>query len=68
MRTIKYCAMAIVGFVAGAEIFILLNTSDDRAGGVFMGILIGGAAAVISAAAKVFELILKSAVEGNRAV
>jgi hypothetical protein len=68
MRTIKYCAMAIVGFVAGAEIFILLNTSDDRAGGVFMGILIGGAAVVISAAAKVFELILKSAVEGNRAV
>jgi hypothetical protein len=68
MRTIKYCAMAIVGFVAGAEIFILLNTSDDRAGGVFMGILIAGAAVVIAAAAKVFELILKSAVEGNRAV
>jgi hypothetical protein len=67
MRTIKYCAMAIVGFVAGAEIFILLNTSDDRAGGVFMGILIAGAAVVIAAAAKVFELILKSAVEGNRA-
>ena len=68
MRTIKYCAMAIVGFVAAAEIFIMFGTSDDRAGGVFMGILIASAAVVIAAAARVFELILQGAVEGNRAV
>jgi Protein of unknown function (DUF2975) len=68
VRTIKYCAMAIVGFVAAAEIFIMFGTSDDRAGGVFMGILIAGAAVVIAAAARVFELILQGAVEGNRAV
>src|SRR4026208_2222337 len=33
MRTIKFCAIAIIGFVAGAEIFIMSNTSEDRAGG-----------------------------------
>src|SRR5712672_1995089 len=38
--TIKFCAMAVIGFVAGGEAFIMLHTSDDRAGGVFMGILI----------------------------
>src|SRR3954470_18718995 len=40
LRTIKYCALAIIGFVAVGEIFILLHASDDRAGGVFMGVLI----------------------------
>src|SRR6476660_2882550 len=34
LRTIKWCAIAIIGFVAGAEAFIMLHTSDDRAGGV----------------------------------
>src|SRR4051812_17467013 len=37
VRTIKYCAIALIGFVAGAEAFIMLHESDDRAGGVFMG-------------------------------
>src|SRR5882672_4034117 len=40
LRTIKYCAIAIIGFVVVGEIFIMLGHSDDRAGGVFMGILI----------------------------
>ena len=68
MRTIKYCAMAIVGFVAAGEIFIMFGNSDDRAGGVFMGILIAVAAMVIAAAAKMFELLLQGAVDGNRAI
>src|SRR6185369_2226344 len=50
LRTIKYCAMAIVGFVVVGEIFILLSDSDDRAGGVFMGILISFPSLVIATA------------------
>src|SRR5947207_2417550 len=38
LRIIKYCAMAIIGFVLVGELFIMLGDSDDRAGGVFMGI------------------------------
>jgi len=68
MRTIRYCAMAIVGFVAIGEIFIMFGNSDDRAGGVFMGILIAVAAVVIAAAAKMFELLLQDAIERNRAI
>src|SRR5882724_6341804 len=63
LRTIKYCAIAIVGFVAVGEIFIMLGNSDDRAGGVFMGILIIFGSAVIAAAAAMFERILQNAVE-----
>ena len=62
LRTIKFCAIAIIGFVAGAEIFIMLSNSDDRAGGVFMGVLITIGAVVIATAAAMFERILDNAV------
>ena len=64
LQTIKYCALAIIGFVAVEEIFIMLNHgSDDPAGGVFMGILITFGSIVIATAAAVFEKTLQSAVD-----
>jgi len=63
LRTIKYCAIAIIGFVAVEEIFIMLGDSDDRAGGVFMGILITFGSIVIATAAAMFERILQTAVD-----
>ena len=63
LRTTKYCAMSLIGFVAGAELFIMLGDSDDRAGGVFMGILIAFGSIVVAAASAVFEKRLQTAVE-----
>jgi len=63
LRTIKLCAIAIIGFVAGAEVFIMLHTSDDRAGGVFVGILITFGSVIIATAAAIFERILQNAVD-----
>lgn len=64
LRTIKYCAILIIGFVALEEIFIMLNHgSDDAAGGVFMGILITFGSIVIATAAAMFERILQNAVD-----
>jgi DUF2975 family protein len=64
LRTIKFCAIAIIGFVVVEEIFIMLNHgSDDAAGGVFMGILITFGSIVIATAAAMFERILQNAVE-----
>jgi hypothetical protein len=63
LRTIKYCAISIIGFVAVGEIFIMLGNSDDRAGGVFMGILITFGSVVIATAAAMFERILQNAVD-----
>jgi Protein of unknown function (DUF2975) len=64
LRIIKFCALAIIGFVvAGESIFILFNNSDDRAGGVFMGILIAFGSIVVAAAAAMFEAILQDAVD-----
>lgn len=63
LRTIRYCAISIIGFVAVGEIFIMLGNSDDRAGGVFMGVLISFGSVVIAAAAATFERILQNAVD-----
>ena len=64
LRTIKQCALAIIGFVVVEETFIMLNHgNDDAAGGVFMGILITFGSIVIATAAAVFERLLQTAVE-----
>lgn len=60
LRTIKFCALAIIGFVAVGELFIMLGSSDDRAGGVFIGILITFGSVVVAAAAAMFERILQN--------
>ena len=62
LGTIRSCAIAIIGFVAVGEMFIMLGTSDDRAGGVFMGILISFGSVVIASAAAMFEGVLQNAV------
>ena len=63
LKTIQYCAYITIGFVVVGEIFIMLNKSDDRAGGVFMGILIVFTSIVIAALATMFEGILQNAVK-----
>ena len=63
LRTIKHCAIAIIGFVAVGEIFIMLNESDDRAGGVAMGIFITFASIVVATAMAVLERALQNAVD-----
>ena len=63
LRLIKYCALAVIAFIAGAEAYIFLGVSDDRAGGVAMGILMTFACLVAVTAATVLERLLQSAVE-----
>jgi hypothetical protein len=63
VRTIRFCAIAMIGFVAGGEVFIRLGNSDDRAGGVFIGILIAFGSLVVVAAAALCERILLVAMD-----
>jgi hypothetical protein len=63
LRTIKYCALAIIGFVAVSVIFMISGDRDDRPAGVFMRILITFPSIVIGTAAAVFERILQNAVD-----
>lgn len=64
LRTIKYCALVIIGFVVLEEIFIMLNHgSDDAAGGVFMGVLITFGSIVVATTAAMLERLLQSTVD-----
>ena len=63
VRTIKYCAIALIGFVAIGEVIIFSNDSDDRAGGVMMGVFIFFAAIVVASATAVLERILQNATD-----
>jgi hypothetical protein len=71
LRAIKRCAMAIIGFVAGGVIIILMvGDGDDRPAGVFMSGLVTLAASVIATAAAMFARTLQSALrraEGRQA-
>ena len=62
LRTIKYCALAIIGFVAVSVIFIAFGDKDDRPAGIFMRILITVPSVVIATAAAKFERVLQNAV------
>jgi hypothetical protein len=63
LRTIKYCAIASIGFIAGGVVFLLLSESDDRPPIVMMGTLATFGLIVIASAAAMFERILQHAVE-----
>lgn len=65
LRTIKYCATALVAMIgaAVAYLFIFVRGKDDIAGGVAMGVVMMFVFVVIATAAAVFERLLQNAVD-----
>jgi hypothetical protein len=64
LRHIKYCALAVIGFIVGGEAYIILGVvSDDKAGGIAMGVYTSFACVVTATAAAVLERVLQSAVD-----
>jgi len=63
VRTMKYCAITLVGFVAIAEAIIMFSPSDDRAGGVVIGLVIFFAAIVVATATVLLERALQNGVD-----
>jgi hypothetical protein len=63
LRTMKYCAQVIIGFVAVSVIFMIYGDRDDRPAGVFMRILVTFPSIVVATAAAMFERILQKAVD-----
>lgn len=62
LRTIKVCALTVVGFVAGAALIILFNGDpDDRPAGIFMTFLAASGAGAVALAARYFGRSLQAA-------
>src|SRR5213079_2750294 len=63
LRTIKFCAIAILGFVVVSVVFMPFSDPDDRPPGVVMRILLAFGSIVIATAAAMFERVLQNAVD-----
>ncbi len=63
LRTIKYCAIAVIVFVAVSFVFMSFADRDDRPAGLFMRILVAFPSIVVATAAALFERILQNAVD-----
>lgn len=64
MRNIKYCAIAISGFIVLGILYIrLFANGDDPAGPTALGILTTFVSIVIATGAAVFERLLQNAVD-----
>lgn len=55
LRVIRYCALVMIGFAIMGEVFIFQMESDDRAGGVFMGLIVILGSLVVFATAAMLE-------------
>jgi hypothetical protein len=65
LRTIKYCALAVIGFIVGADLFILRMhaADDDPAGFIALSIVLSFACLVAAAAAAVLVRVVQSAAD-----
>jgi hypothetical protein len=60
LRSIKRCAITLIGFIAGAGVFILIFGGEDRPAGVFMCLLFTLGASAIAITAATFARHLKN--------
>ena len=63
VRHIKHCALAVIAFIFGGEIYIILGVSDDHAGGVAMGVMLSFICVVTATVAAVLERVLANGVD-----
>jgi hypothetical protein len=63
LRIIKYCALALIGFVAVSVIFMIGGDREDRPGGLFMRVLVTFPSIIVATAAAISERILQNAVD-----
>ncbi len=65
LQTIKYCAIVLIVFIAGAEayFFIFQRGTEDIAGGVAMGLAMIFISTIIATAATVGERVLQNGVD-----
>lgn len=63
LRTIKYCAIAMIGFTLFSFVFVVFAEGDDGPPGVMMRLLVIFPTIVVATAAAMFERILQNAVD-----
>ncbi len=68
LRTIKYCAFSVIGFVIVEEITIMLNHGDDDAtGAIMLGVMIIFCSIVVAVVANMFEKLVQNTIAASPA-
>ena len=62
LRTIKYCAVAMIGFAAGGVVFLLL-AGEPEPPGVVMSFLVAFGSLIVASVAAMLERILQNAAD-----
>jgi hypothetical protein len=65
LRRIKHCAIAMIAFATGGELIILIQESDDRAGGIVIGLIILTFSAALAALASKLERVVSTALQSG---
>lgn len=66
LRAIQRCAMALIGFVVGGVVFILMfGDREDRPAGLFMSLLVILASSAMAAAAAMFARHVRKTLRGH---
>ena len=70
VRTVKYCALAVIGFLLGGEAWLFLYQSgkDDIAGGVAVGLFFLVCSLVIAGVAGLFERMVQKGMTPGHAI
>ena len=65
LRIIKYCAIAVAGFIAVGEVLLVITQrgNDDLAGPIALGVVTTFVTIVVATVAAVFERLLQNAVD-----
>lgn len=61
LRNIKYCAIAIIGFILGAQVFLMFSGEEDKTGPIALGIYITFITGIVIAVVDTFGIVLHNA-------
>jgi hypothetical protein len=69
LRAIKHCGIALIGFVAGGAVFILMfGDKEDRPAGIFMSLLATLGSSVIALTAAMFARKLQATLRRSESI
>lgn len=63
LKNIKYCALALIGFLIAGGVYIRFGVNEDGAGAIALGIYITVLAIIVASAAGLFQKLLQNVVD-----
>lgn len=66
VRHIRYCGLATIGFIVGAQVFIMFTGEEDKAGPIALGFYITFLTLMVIASVDIFEKLLQKGIAQSK--